>query len=60
MVFPVNVTVETDEGRVVLSQSQLKTYKGLLIIAVPARRLAAGDYLVRVSGVRPSGPSREC
>lgn len=50
-----NVTVETDEGRVVVSQNQLKNYKGLLIIAVPAHRLAAGDYLVRVSGVRPSG-----
>jgi hypothetical protein len=50
-----NVTVETDEGRVVVSQNRLKTYKGLLIVAVPAQRLAAGDYFVRVSGVRPSG-----
>jgi len=50
-----NVTVETDEGRVVVSQNRLKTYRGVLIIAVPAQRLAAGDYLVRVSGVRPSG-----
>ncbi|MGH9874444.1 MAG: hypothetical protein ACRD9S_18470 [Pyrinomonadaceae bacterium] len=50
-----NVTVETDEGRVVVSQNRLTTHRGLLTIAVPARRLAAGDYLVRVSGVRPSG-----
>jgi len=50
-----NVTVETGEGRVVFSQNRLKTHGGLLIIAVPARRVAAGDYLVQVNGVRSSG-----
>jgi hypothetical protein len=55
--------VQTDEGREVWSGSTLKSEslsnRSVVVVALRAKLLARGDYLVRLSGVTPSGGFEE-